>query len=405
MKKRIFKTNIRHGNNMSFREIRDMAKGNPGAFVQTITDAAEKGQLRFSDIPDLKELYRYTADVLVPVNMTDISGAERAIKASAFPILTGTLAIAGIQEAYDAVPSIGQDLVTEMDDNKKITTLVNLETLDKEVDEVKELDDFPEVGVTEDYVEIRHKRNGRKLTISAEAIEENDAPNIIARINKLGEIMGEWEEEQTLQRVTDHYGSGSAPTEPYAYRPSGTGTQLYNATANNPGTRAPSGTRVESNALEDETDIDNARTVLAAMKNGRGKRIFIPWSDVYCLVPYAVVGKASKVFNSEYVPGVENEMSNYGPVGRWHIPPERLLTTPKLDDLSTSAWYLGAFKRQFVRKWKLRVEYVTLGQDTQAYLNSRVAFQARIAWDMEVGATDYVYVVQNLSATTAPVDE
>jgi len=73
-----------------------------------------------------------------------------------------------------------------------------------------------------------------------------------------------------------------------------------------------------------------------------------------------------------------------------------------LDDLSTTVWYLGWFEKQFKRKWKLRFEYVTLGQDTESYLRSRIAFQARLGWDVEIGATDYVYVVQCLSATTAP---
>ena len=104
------------------------------------------------------------------------------------------------------------------------------------------------------------------------------------------------------------------------------------------------------------------------------------------------------------MPGRENEKSNYGPGGMWHMPAGRIINTPKLDDLSATTWYLGAFKRQFTRKWKMDFEYVTLGTDTQAYLNSQVAFQARIAWDMEVGATDYVYVIQCLAAETAPVD-
>jgi len=113
----------------------------------------------------------------------------------------------------------------------------------------------------------------------------------------------------------------------------------------------------------------------------------------------------NRIFNSEYTPGVKNQINVYGPSGQWWIPPERRITTPMLDDLSSSAWYLGNFKRQFVRKWKLEFEYVTLGTNTQAYLNSRIAFQARIAWDVEVGAVDYVYCVQNLSGTTAPIDE
>jgi len=205
--------------------------------------------------------------------------------------------------------------------------------------------------------------------------------------------------------VTDYDGSKSSPTEPYVYRPNGTGTALFSATANTPGTRAPSGTCIQNNALVDETDLDASRNRLAGFKNARGERISLPWSEVVTFVPYALIGTLSKIGNSEYVPGVENERSNYGPSGMWSIPPERRLTTPKLDDLSSSAWYQGIPKRQFKRKWKLRFEYVTLGTDTQAYLNSRIAFQARIAWDVEIGATDYVYWVQNLSGTTFPADE
>ncbi|MFA7098196.1 MAG: hypothetical protein WC383_17150, partial [Gammaproteobacteria bacterium] len=194
-------------------------------------------------------------------------------------------------------------------------------------------------------------------------------------------------------------------SEPYVYRPEGTGTALYSATANTPGTRAPSGTRKESNAFADYTDLEAARQLLATMKNERGRRIAVPRSQIALLVPDALIDKVARVLNSEMTPGVENEVSSWGPRGMFHVPIERVYSSPKLDDLSASAWYYGAFRRQFVRKWKMRYEIVTLGMDTQAYLNSQIAFQARIAWDCEVGATDYVYVVQNLSGTTAPADE
>jgi len=403
--KQIFKTNIVPvGNKPSVYDLRTLAQNEPELFVRKIEKGIAEEKLTLESIKRWDFLYSALADVSVPVRM-DVGGAQRSISTSAFPILTGTLAIAAINAAYDAVPSIGQDLVTDIEDNKKVTTMAQLHTLDKNVDEVKELDDFPEIGTNEEKIEIRHKRNGRKITISAEAIEENEAADIVSRINALGEIAGEWIEEQTLLRVTDHYGSGTAPAEPYVYRPNGTGTQLYNATANNPGTRAPSGTRVNSNALVDDTDLDNVRSVLRAMKNARGKRINIPWSEVQLLIPDALIGTMLKIANSELVPGVENEVSSWGPRGSFFIPLDRIKSSPKLDDLSTSAWYAGAFKRQFTRKWKLRFEFANLGMDTQAYLNSRVAAQFRIAWDMEVGARDYVFCVQSLSATTAPVDE
>ena len=404
-KKKMFRSNITpSGSGLSLREMRDLAVGAPDEFVRKIQAASDAGKLHLSDIRDIRGLFQYLHDVRVPVVM-EMAGGQRAISASAFPILTGTLAIASINEAYASVPTIGEQLVSEMEDAKKVTTIAAIHTLDAYADEVKELDDFPEIGTDEEKVEIRHKRNGRKLTISAEAIEENEMADIVSRINALGEIAAERVEEQTLERVCDYYGSKASPADPYVYRPNGSGTSLYSATANTPGTRAPAGTRIASNALVDDTDLDAARNLLASMRNARGKHIPMRWSEVKLLVPYALVGVAANIMNSEMTPGVLNEISNYGPRGMWHIPPERIISSPKMDDLSSSAWYLGTFNRQFKRKWKLRFEYVTLGMDTQKYLDSRIAFQARIAWDCEIGATDYVYVVQNLSGTTAPADE
>lgn len=385
--------------------LRELAKSDPTAFTHKIERLTAEGHLSLAKIKDLRALYASLADIQVPVQMEFVDGVKRSIMASAFPILTGSTIVAAINAAYNQIETIGQDLVEDIEDAKKITTIAALHNLDKNIAEVKDGDEFPEISSTEESVEIRHKQNGRRLSITANMISENQVADIVQRVNALGVISSDWIEEQTLERVTDHYGSAASPAEPYAYRPGGTGTQLYNHTANYPGTRAPSGTRIRNNGFADDSDLDAARTVLAAMVNNRGKRIAIPWSEVQILCPNAILAAVSKVFNSEYVPGVINEKSNYGPVGRWYLSPDRVKSSPKVDDLSTTAWYLGAFKRQFRRKWKLRMEYVTLGMDTESYLKSRIAFQARIAWDVEVGAVDYVYVVQNLTATTAPADE
>lgn len=403
----LIKTNIVPvtGRNLSLQCLRTLAKNEPDVFVHKIQEGVNKGKLNFKDFKDLRALYGALADIEVNVIMQDPSGTQRAISTSAFPILTGTTAIKAINDAYLEYQTIGGQLVEEIDDPKKITTIAAIHNQDKDQDEVKELKEFPEVGSVEEMVEIRHKKNGRKLTISAEAISENEVANIVSKLNSLGKIAAKHVEKLTLRRVTDYDGSASSAGEPYVYRPNGTGTTLYSASANTPGTRTPSGTRYTSNALVDETDLDNARTRLRSVVDEQSERINIPWSMVYLLVPDALVGTALKILNSEYVPGVENEVSNWGPKGKFYIPPERVLTSPKLDDLSTSAWYLGAFKEQFKRKWKMRFEYVSLGQSTQAYLDSQVAAQFRVAWDCEVGAVDYVYVVQNLSGTDSPKDE
>lgn len=392
------------GGGLDVMAIRAMAKENPALFMERVQRLVADGKLKLSQFRKFAPLFVALHDLKIPVRMDVANIGTRTIDASAFPILTGTLVIAAINESYLAVPTIGQELVTEIDDPKKVTTIAAIHEDDNAVEEVKELQDFPEVGVNEEKVEIRHKRNGRILTISMEAIEENEIANIVQRVNKLGEICSDWIEEQTIKRVTDYDGSAASPAEPYVYRPNGTGTALFSATANEPGARAPNGTCKQNNAFVDETDLENARVLLASMKNNRGKRITVPQSEIKILSPDAIIGKVLKVLNSEYVPGVMNEVSNWGPRGKWRIPPERAISSPKLDDLSASAWYYGAPQRQFMRKWKLRMEYVTLGADTESYLRRRVAFQARIAWDVEIGATDYVYWIQNLAAATFPKD-
>jgi len=384
--------------------LRTLAKSDPQGFVRKTQDLIEKREITLDKIRNWPALYAALADVQVPVTLP-VGETQRAIMASAFPVLTGSTVVAAINDAYNSVETVGQDLVTEMDDAKAVTTIGAVHALDNNVEEVPETDDFPEIGATEEYYEIREKRNGRRVSISQDMIDRNDVANIVARVNAVGELAANRIEVQTLKRICDYNGSAASAAEPYVLRLNGTATPLYSASANTPGARAPSGTCIQNNAFTDETDLDAVRTRLATMLDASGTRISIPRSEVAILCPDAVVSNVLKVLSSEYVPGVENELSMWGPRGKWNIPIERVYSTPKLDDLSSTAWYYGAFRKQFRRKWAIRMEYVTLGTDTESYLRSRIAFQARVAWNCEVGAVDYVYVVQNLTATAFPIDE
>lgn len=391
-----FRMPVSVGGGAGLADIRSLAQNDPKAFAARMQKAIEDGDMRLDGFP-LRDAFNALVDIQVPTRMA-MNGQMREITTGAFPLLTGGLVVKQLNDAYDAIPTIGQELVEELMDPKKYTTIGAIHSLDNNTEQVSESEPFPEIGASEEKVTIGHKRNGRKLTITAEAIEENEIADIVMRVNALARIASDRIEEQTLERVTDKTGSNTtAAAAPYVYMPNGSGTALYSATANTPGTQAPSGTRVANNPLVDHESLDDARTVLAAMKDKRGKRISVPFSDVKLLVPDALVGVAAKIRNSELVPGNENEVNNWGPRGMWR---PGVLSSPKLDDISTSAWYMGAFKSQFVRKWKLSFEYVTMSGTTQEFLDRRIAFQARIAWDVEIGATEYVYVVQNLSGTT-----
>lgn len=382
------------GNRLSMADLRMFAKNDPVGFVTRTQAMIDSGKLSWNDITDLRGMFQALGDVQVPVEI-EIAGVQRSIMASAFPLLSGNLVVKAVNAAYESVETIGQELVQDMEDAKAVTVIANIHSMDVDKDSVKTSEDYPEIGATEEKFEIRNKRNGRMISINAETIEENNVADIVTRCNALGDIAADRVEEQTLARVTDLNGSTASPTEPYVMHQDGAAIALFSTSAKARGTN-----RINSNALVDYTQLNAARALLANMKNSRGKRINIPISQCTLLVPDALVGTALTILKSEYIPGDFNALNPWGPKGIYQ---PKLLSSPKLDDLSTTAYYIGIPRKQFVRKWKLRFEYMTLTGDTESLLRRRVVFQARIGWDVEIGASDYVYWVQSLSGTTAPV--
>jgi hypothetical protein len=376
--------------------LRALAEKHPETFFARMEDLIAEGKLTLRMIPDLKALFRAFAFVNVEQRV-DIAGEVRTILTSAFPLLMGNLVVAAINAAYDQVPTLGQELVTDMESNKKFTHIAKLHALTHQQYDTKEGDDFPLISASESYVVIGHRRKGFRYRLSQESLDEGPE-GFALLIDQGGEIAADVIEEHTLKKVTDHDGSAAAGSD-HVYRPGGVGTALYTTTA---GAQTPLGTRLENNPLVDATDLDNLRELLAAALNTRGTRISIPMSVCKLLVPDALLGVADKILQSELTPGTVNEVNNWGPRGR-HRPGSR--STSKLDDLSASAYYLGWFERQFVRKWKVRLETVSVYADPLEYLRSRTAWEGRLAWDVEIGARDNVYVYQSLAGATAPKDE
>ena len=400
-KPRIVSNVERHGGGLDLQALRSLAQSHPTEFVRRTGDLIDAGEFAWSDVRDLKAFYNAFCDVQVDVDVR-LHGRVRTVTSSAFPVLSGNLTVAGINAAYEAVPTIGDLLVSDFDSAKETATIVGLLAEVQSNLERKEGEPYTLVGAGEERFDILSNPKGLRMQITQEMIERNDVENAIARINYLGEVPREEIEEQTLRRVTDHDGSAASGAEPYVLHIGKTASALFSTTANTPGTRAPSGTRLTNNALVDTTDLDAARTRLVTMLNSRGKRIAMPVSSMTLLVPDALEATAQTILNSTQTPGVFGEQNPWGPQGSRR---PRLLSSPKLDDLSTGAWYLGSFEKQFLRKWAFRMEMVTMSGDIATYLRSRIAFEARVAWDCEIGATDYVYVVQNLSGTTAPKDD
>ena len=115
----IFQSNvIPSGKGLSLPDLRALAQGEPEVFIRKVQAGAESGKLKLSDLKDMRGLYDYLADVPVTVQVQQ-GRTVRTITASAFPMLTGTLGIAFLNEKYNDIPKVGDKLVREIRDPQK----------------------------------------------------------------------------------------------------------------------------------------------------------------------------------------------------------------------------------------------------------------------------------------------
>lgn len=376
-------------------------KANPDTAVKRLEDIIAKGDLSLRQVSgSLPGIFKMLRGVMVKAEMDAGLGERAAVDTAAFPLLMGSLTVAAFNDAYDAVPSIGEQLVTrEIESPKKFTHVAKMVGHVGKNFGVIEGEEFPMITAGEEFSVIGSNRKGFQMALSMETLEESGGAPFLNLVDQGGAFAAELVEEQTLSRVCDQNGSASTPAAPYVWYRNGAATQLYrDSTVAQATAQTPSGTRVLNNALASTVNLDAVRTVLAAMLNTRGKRLAIPMSECTLLVPDALMATALKLLGSELEPGVANELNNWGTRGRYR---PMLASTPKLDDISTTAFYLGAIQKQFWRKVKIRMETVSVSNDPMAYLKTREAYRARIAWDFEIGAVDNIYVVQSLSGTVA----
>jgi len=113
---------VKIGKGLSIGDLRALAQHEPENFVHKIQQGAEDGHLKLENLKDLRSLYQGLADVEVQVT-AEVNGVQRTVTTQLFPNLTGTATIAQVNDAYQAVEAIGDQLVIDFDDPKKVTTI------------------------------------------------------------------------------------------------------------------------------------------------------------------------------------------------------------------------------------------------------------------------------------------
>lgn len=369
-------------------------------FLAIAEKLTRSGKLRWEDV-DLQQLFAATIELPCQVQAFIPGLGKRSLQASAFPILTGLLTTELLERPDDSSKTIYQEITTPRPTNKDTVHLVRIIGGDSSHIGGKrrnEGDPYPLMTSGEERLQVDTIDDGRRLAIGAKVLETNDKAGFMDQVNGLRRWANNRRDVVSILRVYDVYGSGGTPATPYVYRPNGSGTALYTTTTT-AHRRAPSGTRVTNNPIVAKENLQALINVLAAMKDEDGYVISM-LDELELLAPHALASTIDTLLMSEMTPGVENEINPFGPRGRYRIRP---IISPKIDSFTTTSVILGrSIKRQFQLVSRIDMEYVSMPASLQDFLRTRLAFEARIADEFEVGASDHNRCVQSLSGNTPP---
>jgi hypothetical protein len=258
---------------------------------------------------------------------------SEAIVSSAFPKLTGELINSRLIAAYEAIPTIGEQLVTTVPSNVQNETIAGM-TATETLEEVGEGKEVPGSTFTEKYVTALNKKYERRIDITEETIMFDKSGQILARADTLGANARRYKERLILRGIQDADGD--------VYNPSGTPTTFYSTSNQNLITSNPFG----------ESGLEGVIKQAQMMKGDSlgtsvdDDYIFIDTNNLQVLVPVDLWVEAWQMANSTLTPESSENAQNFFK-GRFTP-----LSSPFITHQSTTTWYAGNFAKDF---WWLEV--------------------------------------------------
>lgn len=324
------------------------------------------------------------------------------VSTNAFQIITGELIASKMIEGYETDEGyIGDKLVDIMPNqrirNQRITGMTYLAG----PEEVAEGHPYPETGFEEKYVTTKEAKKGRILSINEELLLLDQTGEINRRARNLGAATRQERERTIVRGVQD----ADASTDP-VYRPSGTGTTLYNTDGslyNYIGSgNTTSGSAFQSAVgLADWTDVDLALRYRATeVKDDRvdGTSRAIPGMNGpqnVLLVPESLRSTGWYIVNST---GNEKRTNSAADITMFRNPVAgyvgEVLSSPFVDEVDVANWYYGNFKKQFVWTEIMPLTITTQGRESESSFDRDVALRVKVRYYGGISATDTIFVTK-----------
>src|SRR6185312_9512760 len=216
---------------------------------------------------------------------------------SAFSNITGQIFYTQVKEAYDDEEFVFSKIVptkgTPLQDTEKVPGIGNMG--DQFSSPITEGDEYPYLGVVEDYIEIgaKHKRGGI-IGITREAVVGDRTGLLLERCQRMGYYLGLNKEKRIIDTLIDgNEMAQSITANGSRYHWKGTSYASYQATS-------PWVNLKTSNPLADWTSVQNAELQLAAITDPyTGEPIMI--QPTHVIVPPDLKHTAQRIVTAQEV--------------------------------------------------------------------------------------------------------
>lgn len=284
---------------------------------------------------------------------------------------------------YNGLPSLADKLVTTRTSQRRNAKVAGFTHLGQSF-EVSENHPYPAIRFGEKWVSMKEVKYGAMIEVTEELLTFDQTGDIGALARSVGEGLRNEREVLILNGIQD--------TTNDIYRPSGVAEALYSAGNMNLKT---------SNALVDWTDIDavltyRATTVKDDRIDGTQRPIAgLNKGDNILLVPEALRSTAWYIKNATgqviNTATAANETNFGNPVSGYVGSVE---SSPYLDVNSTSTYYYGDFKRQFVWSEIWPLQSFVQGADSNAAFERDCTLRVKARYYGGLSALDSVWVTQ-----------
>ena len=302
---------------------------------------------------------------------------QEAVTAAQFSTIVGTLLSKKVMDAYNGVTKILDQLVTSFTSTQETDTVPG-GYISGDLKPVGEGAEYPHTAdISEKYVQIGHGKRGLILDVTDEAVRFDRTGIIMREAGKLGERMARDRESRGLKVIQDLTGYKG-------WKPSGTADDLYQ-NAQGAGD-AHAYDNYVTDVLSDYTDVEALWLLLKLMKDDIGEPMAV--DPKILLVPVTLDITATRIIRNNVLPGGTNNEMN--PISNRFA----VLSSPYLDDNSTTAWYLGDFKQQFVEKVVIPPQVMSrrYGDNNEDAWRRDVVASYKVRHDTLIGAVDYRFV-------------